>query len=180
MADGYQSRYLDLRKKPANGTSVPCVRCTRVRIYTDYDLKKNHVSDLCQPCSVAEYNERRPRKTKCEKKKSAKEWFKKNKKRLAIYGSEYREKIRLEMIAAYGGKCVKCGESDHIVLVLDHINDDAKEDKRLNNHSGGYKMYMYLRRNNWPKGKHQLMCHNCNFKKEYFRRKNAVRINQAS
>jgi len=78
------------------------------------------------------------------------------------------------MINAYGGKCQQCDESDPIVLVLDHINDDSKKDREINKHNGGYKMYLHLRRNGWPKGQHQLMCHNCNFRKEYKRRKNAV------
>jgi len=84
-----------------------------------------------------------------------------------IYQGKYRENVRHEMIEAYGGKCVVCRENDPIVLVLDHIDDDAWEDKRV----GGYNLYLQLRRQGWPKGRYQLLCHNCNFRKEYIKRR---------
>jgi hypothetical protein len=93
---------------------------------------------------------------------------------VAGYYSDYRERIKVEMIAAYGGVCCECGEADPIVLVLDHINDDGQADKKLG-FKGGFNTYKRLRRLNWPKGRYQLMCHNCNFRKEYRRRKNAVK-----
>ena len=107
------------------------------------------------------------------------EYFQANRRVLALYGLEYRERMRLEMVEAFGGKCVECREDDPLVLVLDHIENDAKDDRAQNKHKGGYKLYMHLRRNGWPKGRHQLLCHNCNFRKEYMRRKNAVRQQQA-
>jgi hypothetical protein len=173
-----QSRYLDLRadkKESADEKLVPCVECSRVRVYTKYDVARGRVSDLCQPCAVRKYNSKIVKKTKEQKKKYYADWYQRNKDKTAKYLSEYREKIRLEMIEAYGGKCQKCGESDPIVLVLDHINDNAAQEKARNKHNGGYKMYFFLRRNGWPKDEHQLMCHNCNFRKEYIRRKNAVK-----
>lgn len=74
-------------------------------------------------------------------------------------------------MAAYGGACLHCGESDVIVLVLDHINDDGKVDRKENSHNGGYKLYLKLRKKDYPQGKYQVLCHNCNFRKEYLRRK---------
>lgn len=94
--------------------------------------------------------------------------------RLADKRSFWRKKtyeIRLEMVAAYGGKCCQCGEDDPIVLVLDHIGDDAKADRRANGHKGGWMMYQKLKKRGWPKDVHQLLCQNCNFRKEYKRRR---------
>ncbi len=88
---------------------------------------------------------------------------------------KYRDNLRIEMVEAYGGVCIECEESDPIVLVLDHINNDAQADRILNGHTGGYRLYAHLRRLGWPKKDHQLLCHNCNFRKEYHRRnKNAI------
>lgn len=86
----------------------------------------------------------------------------------------YRERLKKQMVEAYGGACVGCGEADYIVLVIDHINDDAPIDRLIHNHSGGYRMYASLRKRGWPKEGYQLLCHNCNFRKEYERRGHAV------
>jgi hypothetical protein len=83
---------------------------------------------------------------------------------------KYRLNLRLEMVAAYGGMCQKCKISDPIVLVLDHILDNAQEDRRLNGHNGGYVMYRKLKEKGWPKDQHQLLCNNCNYRKEHKRR----------
>lgn len=82
------------------------------------------------------------------------------------------------MVNAYGGKCIECGEKDFIILVLDHINNDGKKDSKWGKRLGGFKFYQFLKRNNWPKLGLQLLCHNCNFRKEYIRRKNAVSIRE--
>jgi hypothetical protein len=91
--------------------------------------------------------------------------------RKRIRTQKWTDEIRLEMVAAYGGKCLKCGESDPIVLLLDHINDDAKLDKKQHGHHGGWMMYRRLRKLGWPKDRYQLLCHNCNYRKELERRK---------
>lgn len=160
--------------------SLPCIACGKIRNYTKYQVSRGHASNICQKCAVKKYNESRTKQTPEEKKKRLSDYYQKNKDRFSVYLSGYREKVRLEMIDAYGGKCSRCGIDDHEVLVLDHINDDAKKDRSENNHNGGYKMYMFLRKLDWPKESHQLLCHNCNFKKEYARRKNAVKKRQAS
>lgn len=86
-----------------------------------------------------------------------------------------RDKVRAEMIAAYGGVCAHCGEPDPIVLALDHIaNDGALDRKQARHMHHGHNLYRRLRREGWPKGKYQLLCHNCNYRKEYMRRRLAL------
>lgn len=102
------------------------------------------------------------------------EWYQRNKIQQAKYYAGYREKIKFECVEAYGGSCIECGVNDPIVLVIDHTRDNAKEDREILNQRGGYKLYMDLKRRGWPKNGYQLLCHNCNFRKEYIRRKCAV------
>lgn len=104
-------------------------------------------------------------------------WQKANPEKMLASAQRYRDKIRLEMVKEYGGKCCKCGITDSDLLVLDHIYDDAQIDRKQNNHTGGIHMYSFLRRNGWPKDKYQLLCHNCNYKKELERRKKERKAN---
>lgn len=104
------------------------------------------------------------------------DYVKSNRDRFAFYGARQRDALKAEMIAAYGGKCQHCGESDSIVLTLDHINDDSDVEKEAygENARGGHKQYQRLKAAGWPKERFQLLCFNCNAKKEHQRRRNAM------
>lgn len=78
------------------------------------------------------------------------------------------------MIVGYGGVCLMCEETDPVVLVLDHINDGGGKERRGCYRTQGPTLYLALKRAGWPQDKYQLLCHNCNFRKEYKRRNAAV------
>lgn len=68
--------------------------------------------------------------------------------------------IKLEMISAYGGGCVLCGETAWEFLTIDHINGGGnKHRKQVGN---GAQFYKYLRNNEWPMDEYRLLCANCN------------------
>lgn len=87
----------------------------------------------------------------------------------------YKEKAKNERIKertlalkAYGGeypKCVCCGESQVEFLVLDHINNDGKIERKKYGTGNAY--YRSLRKRGYPKGV-QILCHNCNMAKEFY------------
>lgn len=87
-----------------------------------------------------------------------------------LYRKHLRHKLRLEFIKEYGNQCKYCGESGPIVLTIDHIFNDGSLERRDRYNRSGSKFYQYLKTNNWPKDRYQLLCHNCNYRKEYFRR----------
>ena len=67
------------------------------------------------------------------------------------------------MVAAYGGECACCGESIKEFLTIDHINGDGAKDRKIR--GVGHTFYRWLRKNNWPQGRLQLLCWNCNCSK---------------
>ena len=80
----------------------------------------------------------------------------------------WRAKLRLEVLIHYSGTnppyCRQCGIDDMDVLCIDHINGGGNEHRRRLRL--GTKPFLYwLRATNYPEG-YQVLCANCNVKKE--------------
>lgn len=73
-----------------------------------------------------------------------------------------QDRCRDEVYEAYGGyKCNCCNESERMFLSIDHINNDGALERRSGKYSGaGSPFYLWLRKNNFPKG-YQVLCMNC-------------------
>lgn len=76
---------------------------------------------------------------------------------------------RAEVLAAYGATCDCCGERELRFLCVDHVNGDgASHRKQLgagNKNAlaaGSAKFYRWLKKNDFPKDRFRLLCHNCN------------------
>lgn len=76
-------------------------------------------------------------------------------------------KTRLQVIEAYGGKCVCCGESEPKFLSIDHVNGGGCR-HREEIGDGGQKIARFLKKNGYPKDGFQLLCFNCNCAKGFF------------
>jgi hypothetical protein len=82
-----------------------------------------------------------------------------------------RREDRHAALAAYGGVCACCGEHREPFLVLDHINGDGAEHRRMMQPNAGphapagYRTYQWLRLRGYPPGL-QVLCANCNMAKE--------------
>jgi hypothetical protein len=74
-----------------------------------------------------------------------------------------RLKIKLEMIRAYGSKCISCREDHPFFLTLDHVDNNGSYEKER-----GADFYKKLKKLGFPKNGLQLLCHNCNAYKEYY------------
>jgi len=77
-----------------------------------------------------------------------------------------RVDIKIETLTHYGDDrlaCVMCGESRLACLSLDHIDGSGRSHKKgLNRY--GYRFYILLKRQGFPKG-YQTLCMNCQFVK---------------
>lgn len=79
------------------------------------------------------------------------------------WSTDYRSRLRAEMITAYGSKCKCCGERESLFLQLDHVENDGHLDRKV--HRTSNKLFAHLKRNGWPQDRYQLLCANCNFGK---------------
>ena len=66
--------------------------------------------------------------------------------------------------------CRHCGQCDLDVLCLDHINNDGKAHRTKVKQDS---IYGWVVRNDYPVG-FQVLCFNCNMKKEITRRREAL------
>jgi len=95
-------------------------------------------------------------------------WYERNKEKHDAATKENYRRVRADVIEAYGGKCVCCGEGTPEFLGIDHIFCDGGKERRERGLSGAT-LYRELRRNGYPKDRYQLLCHNCNQAKGYYR-----------
>ena len=91
----------------------------------------------------------------------AKAWNRNNAARSKANRVSYAARLKSEIVQAYGGKCVCCGESNPGFLTIDHIFNDGQEDRAKN--GSGQTFYTYLRNSGFPKDRYRLMCMNCNW-----------------
>lgn len=104
------------------------------------------------------------------------EWYQKNKVARDEYCKQWRANKRDYCIDLLGGKCNHCGIDDKVVLAFDHINNDGS---KLRFKAGSTKLYNDIEE--LQEQRYQLLCHNCNWRKEYYRRKeNALQKCKAS
>jgi len=80
-----------------------------------------------------------------------------------VKSKEINRQLRLEIIKAYGGKCVQCGINNPWLLDIDHINNDSYKDKKQGRVRSA--LYLWLKKNGYPKDNYQLLCKNCNWLK---------------
>jgi hypothetical protein len=92
------------------------------------------------------------------------------------YASNFRIKIKKEVLSYYGGgeaKCIICGFDNIDALCIDHINNNGAEERKNiygNNSRAGATFYNKLKVKKFPPG-YQTLCANHNMIKELKRKR---------
>lgn len=76
------------------------------------------------------------------------------------YQRKYKDKVRQDVIQAYGGQCACCGIQHLIFLQLDHINDDGGQHRKALGVTSGFNFARALIKQGFPPGL-QVLCANC-------------------
>lgn len=80
---------------------------------------------------------------------------------------EWRKRLRVEVLAAYGARCACCGEGTYEFLGVDHVDGDGAEHRKRIGGSGSTRLYRWLKTHEFPPG-FQVLCHNCNLAKGFY------------
>lgn len=123
---------------------------------------------ICKSCHL-EYGRKWRSENRERANKIAINAYNRNPKAHHLRVDKSRKSVRIETLMQYGGKCAKCGIDDIEVLDLDHIYDDGAEERRKNLFA--YNLCRKLKKEGFPKGRYQVLCKNCNWKKELARRR---------
>jgi hypothetical protein len=100
---------------------------------------------------------------------AGKRWRANNKDKVKANRYKTRDKLRKDVLNAYGHECICCKEKRHQFLAIDHINGGGnKHRKSLHKNASAQTFYTWLRKNNYPVG-FQVLCHNCNCAKAYYK-----------
>lgn len=84
------------------------------------------------------------------------------------------DRLREKVLSYYGGGkavCVECGFEDIRALTIDHKEDNGSYMRKALRRKGvGLHFYRWLKGHNYPEG-YQTLCMNCQFIKEFDRRR---------
>ena len=86
-------------------------------------------------------------------------WAAKNREKSNRLSAERRERLRKQVIDAYGGKCACCAEHRTEFLTIDHINGDGQEYRSV--FHTVTQMRKWIIDNNYPDDL-RILCMNCN------------------
>lgn len=145
-----------------NIASRACTKCTLTKLLTEFysdPKKRDGHHTVCKECIKAERRARYATDPGFRARSAAGsvEWYRRN----TALTRRRRQTARLEMIEAYGAKCVCCGEAAVEFLTMDHVGGWGAE-HRAADKSAGSRLPFLLKKQGWPKNGYQLLCWNCN------------------
>lgn len=142
------SRYSIWRQQGLCGGCGKETRPGKAHCLTCYESQKRWVRNM-------------PSDSKTKAIQTDKAWRDNNRNKIKEIGIRGRNKIKTQVIAAYGGICACCKESSLPFLSIDHIEGGGRKHRKEVGITSGSGFYRWLRDNNYPKG-FQVLCYNCN------------------
>ncbi len=138
--------YISVGKPVIPRKDKNCSKCKTKKPITEFykNSKTHEVQSYCRPCVLT----------------LARVYYKRSRLKVLKRDSEYRRKLKTDIIKAYGGKCECCNDDNWEFLSIDHINGGGR--KHLAEIGGSGRLYRWLRKQGYPKDNYRLLCMNCN------------------
>lgn len=160
-----------------------CNKCKKLKLFEFFNKDKHEKDgyrDDCRECykkdyiknshaynaTVERWKKNNPERVSATRKK----FYERHPERRssASKSRERRRVVKYEVMAHYSSseqpKCKMCGFSDIRALVIDHMDNNGAEERRMSGRGskrGGSEFYAYLKRSKYPEG-YQTLCYNCN------------------
>jgi len=138
---------MDIIKSDLKDISFPvCIKCGVILTDKNWgsSRKEKHIY-ICKKCE-------------CE---YSKKWQQNNRDKYNQSRRESNQRLKNEVIDAYGGKCACCGETRREYLTIDHKNGNGNKHRREIGATSSDGLYRWLKKNNYPE-EFQVLCFNCN------------------
>lgn len=144
-----------------------CPKCKRKKDRKTEFHKDSSTPDglrvYCKLCQ-RKYNGKQYVEHKSERAIAQKAYVANNRVKVNTKNTLWRKQVRLEVLYHYSNStmsCVCCGENNIEFLCLDH-KDGGGNKHRKEIGLGGYAIYIWLRKEGFPKG-YRVLCFNCNY-----------------
>lgn len=132
-----------------------CTKCRKIKPWSSFYAKKhrshtrNHGRPVCKACYKIDSDA----------------YYRKHHVAVKARQLKSRQKLKLEVITAYGGKCSCCPEGEIKFLTIEHVNKDGKAHRAA--FPGGMGVYRDIRSRGFPP-EYTIHCFNCNIAKSLF------------
>lgn len=150
---------------------LECSRCGEKKPPEQFSKDKNQKKregrgTWCKKCWRDHWKRKQSRDPEVHSRQSRK-WREENPERSKQLNSESarrsHEKVKREVVNAYGGKCTCCGEGDIHFLTIEHVTSEASKRHRYKNGKriSGTKLLRIIVSEGFPEDI-TILCHNCN------------------
>lgn len=143
----YSTEFNARRRKEVRGLLPEenlCQRCKLVKPVSEFERSnyKNRLRHICKSCLL-------DTGARAEARRNVQ--------------NRWMRKLRATVVAALGGKCVCCGESEFKFLTIDHVGEwGSQHRKSLGRNSNTRKVLQDIINMGYPRDKFQVLCYNCN------------------
>lgn len=154
---------------PHASHNLTCDVCKKSKELKLFSLKQQTAdAPVCKACLSTDINYLTTKNSEFQRKanllNNRKFLEKKNKKdeisRHKIYYDKMYKQLRDEVLGLFKNKCNDCGETDKIVLQVDHINGGGTKERKTINSLHRYRLVLK------NPDKYQILCANCNVRKK--------------